>query len=112
MMDDRSVIHKVVYRLDAEPGDLVQTFEVPRTAQLVSIDWDTRGQFGIALWYRFTQAHDAYTGPEFTTTWRLMVRGTGHSFMAEARHLATVVRDGFAWHLLDADGDHIRWARR
>lgn len=111
-MSDRSVIHKQVYRLDAEPGDLVQIFEVPRTAELVAIDWDTRERFGIALWYRFRKAHDAYTGAEYTTDWRVMVRGTGDPFMAAARHLATVVRDGFAWHLLDADGQHIRWATR
>lgn len=111
-MSDQSVIHKQVFRLDAEPGGLVQSFEVPRTAELVAIDWDTRSHFGIALWYRFRKARDAYTGPEYTTTWRVMVRGTGDPFMAEARHLATVVRDGFAWHLFDADGRYIRWATR
>ena len=112
MSDDQSVIHKQVFDLGAEPGDLVQTFEVPRTAALVAVDWDTRSLFGIALWYRFRKSHDKYTGPEYTTTWRVLVRGTGHPFMADARHLATVVRDGFAWHLLDADGGHIQWATR
>lgn len=112
MSTDKAVIHKQVFDLGAQPGDLVQTFEVPRSAELVAIDWDTRSPFGIALWYRLRVALPAYTGPTYTTTWRVMVRGTGHPFAAEARFLGTVVRDGFAWHLLDADGDHIRWAAR
>jgi hypothetical protein len=110
-MSEMAVIHKLVFRLDAEPGDLVQTFEVPRSSELVAVDWDTRSPLGIALWYR-RRAHDGYTGPEYTTTWRVMVRGTGDCFMAEARFLATAVRDGFAWHLFDADGDHIPWTSR
>lgn len=104
-MSDKAVIYKQVFRLDAEPGGLVQTFEVPDTAELVAIDWDTRERFGIGLWYRVDTAR-----PSHLTTWRVMVRGTGDLFMAEARHLATVVRDGFAWHLFDADGDHIQRA--
>lgn len=111
-MSDQSVIHKVVYRLDAPVTGLVQTFEVPHAAELVSIGWDTRGQFGIAVWYRLRLAAFLNAGGDDMTTWRLMVRGTGDPFMSEARHLATVVRDGFAWHVFDADGYHIRWAAR
>lgn len=109
---DQAVIHKLIYRLDAPPINLVQSFDVPATAQLVSIGWDTREEFGIALWYRFNKPHANYSGLIYTTTWNVVVRGTGDPFAADARHLATVVRDGFAWHLLDADGDQIRWAAR
>lgn len=113
MTDDRSAIHKQVFRLaEAADGRLVQLFEVPRTAELVAIDWDTRETNGIALWYLVHLPHEAYTGPEYTTTWRVMVCGTGDVFLHSIRHLATLVRDGFAWHLFDADGDNIRRAKR
>lgn len=109
-MSEQAVIHKVVFDLSLvstfrELGEVadVQTFEMPIEAALVAIDWDTRNQHGIALWYRrLVGSVDA------ATTWRVMVRGTGHEFPAAAGHLGTVVRDGFAWHVLDFKGN-VRW---
>lgn len=110
---DKAVIHKVVFDLAAAADTLTvgQQFDVPRNAVLVAVDWDTRAEHGIALWYRFTVPHPGYTGPEYKTRWSVIVAGTGHDFPADAGYLGTAVRGGFAWHLLDADGDHIRRGR-
>lgn len=106
------VVHKIVYRLDVAPATgLEQTFAVPPDAELVAVGWDTRLAAGVALWYRTAGQPDGAPGvhgPE--VRWRLIVRGTGHEFPAGARHLGTVVRESFAWHLFDADGDRVRRA--
>lgn len=98
-MADQSVIHKIVVQMDADP----QEFQVPRSAELVSIDQDTRSD-GIAVWYRLILYPAELTGSESMVTWRLQITGTGALFPSEARVLGTVVERQFAWHLLDLDG--------
>lgn len=105
-MADMAVIHKVLYRMDLPPGtDLVQPLEVPADAELVAVGWDTRLVLAVALWYRWSPPGDGRR-----VTWHVTVAGTGHEFPADGRHLGTVVRDGFAWHLLDVGGAHVRRA--
>jgi len=105
---EQNVIHKVVFDLGVTDNpDLVQSFHVPSDAVLVAVDWDTRNSLGIALWY----VRHTVTSWTEAPPWRVMVRGTGDPFPTTAGYLATVVRGGFAWHLLDADGDRIRGTR-
>lgn len=101
-MSDQSVIHKQVFSLQTVGvlGTSLE-FEVPLTAELVAIDWDTRDPTGIAFWYKFPYPEDR------TTIWKLMIRGTGEPFPTDSKHLGTVVRDGFAWHIFDEEGHSV-----
>lgn len=105
----QAVIHKQVVRITSAMFMERQTFEVPIDAEMVEIDWDTRELHGVAFWYKIAEPVKDAPGRE-VKFWSFYIRGTGHPFPEHARHLATVVRDGFAWHLLDADGSNINWA--
>jgi len=118
-MPNDAVIYKQVYLLDPEKID--QTFEVPLDARLIAIDWDTRVYLGIAFWYTFrvpedtkkpTKPYGEMVAVPMSLTWRITIRGTGASYPYGMTHLGTVVRDHYAWHLLDMDGNNIRWANR
>src|SRR3954468_3432571 len=108
-MEQMAVIHKQVISMASSIIVDAQTFEVPHDAEMVEINWDTRDLHGIAFWYRIIQEGDDPQGHK-VKYWRFLIRGTGHLFPEECTHLATVVRDGFAWHVLDPDGDNIDWA--
>lgn len=114
-MAGRSVIHKQVIDLEsiilhnALTGEDALSFEVPKDAELVDVQWDTRARHGIGFWYK-TAEPDANAAGQEVKFWRFLVVGTGHSFPTCMTHQATVVRDGYAWHILDADGGHISWA--
>lgn len=110
MAEKMSVIHKQVISMATVMIIDVQAFEVPIDAEMCEIGWDTRDHHGIAFWYKTAAPDDIVPGQE-VKFWRFIVRGTGHPYPVNARHLATVVRDGFAWHVLDADGGNINWAQ-
>jgi hypothetical protein len=111
MASGMAVIHKQVVKLTTAMFLERQTFEVPIDAEMVEIDWDTREFDGIAFWYKIEMPENLDELSERPVKqWSFYIRGTGHAFPEEATHLATVVRDGFAWHLLDADGSNISWA--
>lgn len=100
-MTDQAVIHKLLLSISRRP----QEFDVPRNAELVHIDRDTRAEDAIAVWYRRPLTHPGYTGPEYTRRWRFSVVGTGApGHPTSATYLGTVVWPGFAWHVLDLDG--------
>jgi hypothetical protein len=109
MAEKMSVIHKQVIRMSSVMVIDEQIFEVPIDAEMVEIDWDTRDLHGIAFWYTIELPDENAPGQE-VKYWKFMVRGTGHPYPAKATHLATVTRDSFAWHVLDADGKNINWA--
>lgn len=108
MAESKSVIRKQIIKLTAPALLEEQTFEVPIDAEMVEIGWDSEQLDGIAFWYMVSDSEAPFgRGVQF---WSFYVRSTGHSFPQKCTHLATVTRDGFEWHVLDADGGHIPWA--
>lgn len=105
-----SVIHKHVIDLNTVMFLPQISFEVPQDAEMVDIQWDTRNPEGVGLWFRTHLVPGEYSGPIPTKMWKFIVRGTGQPFPEEARHMATVVRNGYAWHILDAEGQNVEWA--
>lgn len=108
MAEKMAVIHKQVLKLTTSMVLDRQTFEVPVDAEMVDIGWDTRELDGIAFWYK-THMPDPNSPGEEVKYWKFFIRGTGFAYPADCTHLATVARDGFAWHVLDADGNNIEW---
>lgn len=115
-MAGNAVIHKQIIDLETVrllsplTGEEVLTFEVPIDAEMVDIQWDTKNPTGIAFWYKlFVPVEGAR--PRDTKNWKFLVAGTGHAFPECCTHLASVVRDGYAWHILDYDGGNITWAQ-
>lgn len=108
MADNMAVIHKQVISLSSAMFMDRQMFEVPVDAEMCEIAWDTRDLHGVAFWYKTAKPGDDASGQE-VKFWTFIIRGTGHPYPKEATHLATVVRDGFAWHILDADGKNVNW---
>lgn len=107
-MADMAVIYKQVIKLTTSMVLEHQTFVVPEDAEMVEIAWDTREFDGIAFWYK-TAMPDKNAPEPNTKYWSFFIRGTGFAYPDHCTHLATVVRDGFAWHVLDADGNNINW---
>jgi hypothetical protein len=109
------VIHKQVIVLnkdDKEKVTLQHSFEVPDDAELVDIQWDPRDPLGIAFWYtRYAEGEGPVNirKPD-PQVWRFLLVGTGDEFPDKCTHLGTVIRDGYAVHILDYDGNNIPWA--
>ena len=110
MPENAAVIHKQILRMTNAQILEVQTFEVPADAEMVDINWDTRQLDGIAFWYKISVDEDLEPRYQKTKAWSFYIRRTGNPFPEGCTHMATVVRDVFAWHVLDADGNNISWA--
>lgn len=108
-MSGLETIHKQVLKLTTARILDVQTFEVPIDAEMVEINWDPRQLDGIAFWYKIAVPDEGAIDRSIKL-WSFYIRRSGDVFPRGCYHLATVVRDGFAWHVLDADGDNIEWA--
>jgi hypothetical protein len=108
MAEKMAVIHKQIIKLTTSMVLDRQAFEVPVDAEMVDINWDTREFDGIAFWYK-THMPDPNAPGEEVKYWSFFIRGTGFAYPDYCTHLATVVRDGFAWHVLDADGKNVNW---
>ncbi len=106
------LIHKQTYLIDA--ASVTQEFAVPVNAELIAIEWDPALPNGISFWYMFEPPlNDDPQDFGATRTWVLTLRNTGQTFSAGLVHLRTLVRDGRAWHLMNAGTTtHIRWAGR
>jgi hypothetical protein len=104
-----SVIHKQILKVIPEKFLERQVFEVPIEAAMCEIAWDPREFDGVAFWYQIDEPKETDTGNE-VKYWSFYIRRTGQPFPSACYHLATVSRDGFAWHILDADGANINWA--
>lgn len=109
MAEKQSVIHKQVISLSTAMFLNEQIFQVPIDAEMCELAWDTRDEHGIAFWYVTEKTADDIPGQE-VKFWTFLIRGTGQAYPSKATHLATVVKDGYAWHVLDADGKNINWA--
>jgi hypothetical protein len=108
-MTAMSTIHKQVLTLTSARILGVQTFEVPLDAEMVDIQWDPRRLDCVAFWYKIS-VPDEGAAERPVKLWSFYIRRSGDVFPEGCYHLATVVRDGFAWHVLDADGNNIEWA--